>query len=151
MVPLINFDAILPRKLQPNDNRIGLLEAKNAGKVQRLNALLDLEDIDAAKERIRGLDGEIKELKATLIVAQKAVKIAATEDDRLDQLILIIAALSLAAQEDRFLLRARIAQIRRIVDQVRLNNRREIRLMLKPASGYRPRWHSVKRSLTRCA
>jgi hypothetical protein len=65
------------------------------------------------------------------------------DEDRLDQLVLTIAALNIAAlnlapENDRYLLRARIAQeLRRIIETLTLNNRREIVLVLKPASGYR--------------
>jgi hypothetical protein len=59
------------------------------------------------------------------------------QDPWLHKLFLTIAPLSFAPENDRFLLRARIAQeLRRIIDRVVLNRDRQILVVLKPASGY---------------
>jgi hypothetical protein len=89
------------------------------------------------KERIRNLDAEIKIVRERLIEARKAVKITEhTHADRLDQLLLTITRLHFADEDERYLLRARIAQeLRRIIDRVVLNRDREITVVLKPAAG----------------
>ena len=72
LVPLINLDAILPRRqTHKEDDLISDLEAELARKTQRLNSLLDLEDIDAAKDRIRKLNLEIQNLKIRLTEIQE--------------------------------------------------------------------------------
>jgi hypothetical protein len=135
---MINFDAILPPKPKAGDNGIADLEGEIARKTQRLNGLLDLEDIDAAKDRIRHLNDEIKDLKAQLVEARKTAKIAEhADDDRLDPLLETIARLRVVKGNDRYLLRAKIAQeLRRVLDTVRLNDRREITIIPKPERGY---------------
>jgi DNA invertase Pin-like site-specific DNA recombinase len=143
LVPLINFDAILPPKPNSGDNGVADLEAEIARKTQRLANLLDLEDVDAAKDRIRALDQDIKTLKGRLTEASKAAKAAEhLEEDWLDKLLLTIAALHLATEDDRYVLRSKIAQeLRRIIECVSLNSEREIRLLLKPSVGYRAEMH----------
>jgi hypothetical protein len=54
-VPLIGFGAILPPKPKAGDNGVADLEAEIARKTYRLNDLLDLEEIEGAKARIRNL------------------------------------------------------------------------------------------------
>ena len=50
----------------------------------------------------------------------------------------ILMNLQVADNDERYVLRARIAQeLRRIIEKVKLNDRREMLVMLKPASGYR--------------
>jgi hypothetical protein len=138
-VPLIDFGAILPPKRRTGDNCIADLEAEIAGKTKRKNSLLDMEDIDGVKDRIRNLDGEIKGLKKGLAEARRAYRIAQhTDEDWLDQLLRTLVALQVADNDERYVLRARIAQeLRRIIEKVKLNDRREMLVMLKPASGYR--------------
>jgi DNA invertase Pin-like site-specific DNA recombinase len=138
LVPLIDFDAILPPKPKAGDNGIADLEAEIARKTHRLNGLLDLDDIDAAKDRIRSLDEEIKTLKGRLVEARKAARAAEhVQEDRLDQLLVTIVALQVATEDDRYVLRSKIAQeLRRIIDSARLNSNREIRLVLKASAGY---------------
>jgi hypothetical protein len=130
LVPLINFDAVLPAKPNSGDNRVADLEAEIARKTQRLANLLDFENIDAAKDRIRALDRDIKTLKGRLTEARKAAKVAEhLEEDWLDKLLLTIASLHLATEDDRYVLRSKIAQEpRRIIECVSLNGGREIRL-----------------------
>jgi DNA invertase Pin-like site-specific DNA recombinase len=143
LVPLINFDAILPPKPNLGDNAVAELEAEIARKTQRLANLLDLDDINAAKDRIRALDQDIKTLKGRLTEASKAAKVAEhLEEDWLDKLLLTIAALHLATEDDRYVLRSKIAQeLRRIIERASLNSEREIRLLLKPSVGYRAEMH----------
>jgi hypothetical protein len=138
LVPLINFGAILPSKPNAGNNRIAELESEIARKTQRLSTLLDLEDIEAAKDRIRRLDEELKTLKGRLVEARKAAKAAEhVQEDWLDQLLMTIVALQVATEDDRYVLRSKIAQeLRRIIDRVILNSRREVRLVLKASAGY---------------
>ena len=52
--------------------------------------------------------------------------------------MLTIAALQFSSEDYRYLLRARIAQeLRRIVETMSLNDRREMFLVLRPGAGYR--------------
>jgi hypothetical protein len=135
---LINFTNILPEKPKTNDDGIANLEAEVARKSQRLDDLYDLEDLTGAKDRIRSLDEEINVLKGRLTEARKAAKMAEhSPADRLDQLLEMIARLHFADENDRYLLRARIAQeLKRIIDRIILNYDREIFVVLKRTSGY---------------
>jgi hypothetical protein len=138
-VPLIDFGTILPPKPKADHNRIANLEAEIDRKTRRLDDFADMDDIPAIKKRIRNLHDEITGLNTRLAEARRDYKIAEhADEDRIDQLMLTITALRFAPDDDRYLLRARIAQeLRRIVEAVRLNDRREIVLVLKPSSGCR--------------
>ena len=68
--------------------------------------------------------------------------------DRLDQLLLTIARLHFADEDERYLLRAHIAQeLRWIIDRVILKQDREIRVVLKPAAGYGAQMDLPERSI----
>jgi hypothetical protein len=81
-------------------------------------------------------------IKGRLVEGRKAVKAAEhLQEDWLDQLLMTIIALQVAMEDERYLLRSKIAQeLRRIIDKVCLNSDREIRLLLKPSGGIEPRW-----------
>jgi hypothetical protein len=138
-VPMI-FSNILPEKPKVSDDGIADLEAEIERKTKRLNDLFALEDLESAKEHIRNQEPDIKTLKERLIEARKAAKMTEhTQADRLDQLLLTIVRLHLADEDERYLLRARIAQeLRRISDRVVLDQDRKILVSLKPTEGFRP-------------
>jgi hypothetical protein len=137
-VPLI-FSNVLPTKPKAEGNGIADLEAEIERKTARLNDLYKLADLASAEAQIRSADAEIQTLRERLSEVRKAAKMTEhTSPDRLDQLLEMLARLYLADEDERYLLRARIAQeLRRIIDRIVLNSDREIRVVLKPTEGYR--------------
>jgi hypothetical protein len=136
-VPLI-FSNVLPDKPKISSNSVADLEAEIARKTERLNSLYGLEDLESAKEHIRNLDAEIRTLRERLSEVRKTTRMAShVQGDRLDQLLEMLLRLHVADEDGRYLLRVRIAQeLRRVVDRIVLKPNREMRVVLRPASGY---------------